>query len=217
MVKIFFFCFRSLLNFFLYFTSRLWNIRNRGSLLANFQCIRPGSVLAGWRNFKSDCFPQKRKQKKRIDHKTLKVVFPDEGKRGWNGWVISMVCWWSRVLLWRGRVFRFNPIHYIRGSIIELHQWRNWKITLVRVEARATSTITWWEIIQEIFQSFFFLANFPCCTLGRCANAETLQVLRHLFALAFVFISVVQWDHFVTGELLDEEVEMIRNQLVWLI
>jgi hypothetical protein len=28
---------------------------------------------------------------------------------------------------------------------------------------------------------------------------------------------VVQWDHFVTGELLDEEVEMIRNQLVWLI
>lgn len=69
----------------------------------------------------------------------------------------------------------------------------------------------------NISQSFFFLANFPCCTLGRCANAETLQVLRHLFALAFVFISVVQWDHFVTGELLDEEVEMIRNQLVWLI
>lgn len=58
-VKIFSFCFRSLLNFFLYFTSRLWNIRNRGSLLANFQCIRPGSVLAGWRNFKSDCFPPK--------------------------------------------------------------------------------------------------------------------------------------------------------------
>ena len=167
--------------------------------------------------FQKWLFSPKKETKKRIDHKTLKVVFPDEGKRGWNGWVISMVCWWSRVLLWRGRVFRFNPTRYIRGSIIGLHQWRNWKITLVRVEARATSTITWWEIIQETFHSLFFS---PISHVVRSADVRMqnlFQVLRHLFALAFVFIIAVQWDHFVTGELFDEEVEMIRNQLVWLI
>ena len=68
----------------------------------------------------------------------------------------------------------------------------------------------------NISQSFFS----PISHVVRSADVRMqnlFQVLRHLFALAFVFIIAVQWDHFVTGELFDEEVEMIRNQLVWLI
>ena len=63
--------------------------------------------------------------------------------------------------------------------------------------------------------SHFFLADFPYGTIGRCANAETFKACA--ICSRWRLFSLVQWDHFVTGELLDEEVEMISNQLVRLI
>jgi hypothetical protein len=71
------------------------------------------------------------------------------------------------------------------------------------------------NLILETFHTVFsrrFPIWFPPHTL---ADVRIVQDLRWAICSRWRWFSLVEWDHFVTGELLDEEVEMISNQFVF--